>query len=459
MIKQICPTCGDAFLTKDEAREHWLAKHAQPEPPAVEVETIVRKICPTCGEAFATEEEGRQHWLEKHGPAAARAARQSASASAEEGANDGGCSGAALVDAAGDALPEGKDVQISVAKCKLIAKDDQTGEPTIVRHIEGGQSRTIVMNKDGTQRIFGESTISSMSARDEADVEQWIAAMTDLQLRGLVHEFSERVVEGSQRYHKKRERVERLTESIGRHMFNLTDGASEKELDVAYRKLARSMHPDKNGGTEEAKERFQAMNQRYKDMKAKMASGGSAPSAAPVPRPTAEGDEREGSEQNDQKEESNTERRKEAYDEDAREEEEVRRQRQQQAPAFLDPLVADREALEKEAWKMLRQMKVITQNMKMIDSDMERVEAEARAEQLPLFEEDLDRTGAEVGGEPGGGVPTAVGGSSDCAGATAGATVEPTRARDADSDTSAVAGADAQPGTPAGVVVGSRVVL
>merc|ERR1712061_338345 len=51
--------------------------------------------------------------------------------------------------------------------------------------------------------------------------------------------------------------------------FGLAEDCSEKELDNAYRKFARSMHPDKNGGTEEAKEKFQQMKERYGSLKSK----------------------------------------------------------------------------------------------------------------------------------------------------------------------------------------------
>lgn len=37
-----------------------------------------------------------------------------------------------------------------------------------------------------------------------------------------------------------------------------------------YRKLAKKMHPDKNGGTESAKNRFQAMKERYEALKKKI---------------------------------------------------------------------------------------------------------------------------------------------------------------------------------------------
>merc|ERR1719235_1715850 len=51
--------------------------------------------------------------------------------------------------------------------------------------------------------------------------------------------------------------------------FGLSCDATEKDLDNAYRKLAKQMHPDKNGGTEEAKKKFQNMKERYEALKKK----------------------------------------------------------------------------------------------------------------------------------------------------------------------------------------------
>ena len=53
----------------------------------------------------------------------------------------------------------------------------------------------------------------------------------------------------------------------GLFLFNLATDCTEKELESAYRRLAKAMHPDKNGGTEEAKEQFQVMRASYEEHK------------------------------------------------------------------------------------------------------------------------------------------------------------------------------------------------
>merc|ERR1711918_106571 len=62
---------------------------------------------------------------------------------------------------------------------------------------------------------------------------------------------------------------EQISEKANLSFFGLTEDATERELDVAYRQLSKKMHPDKNGGTEESKERFQEMKKKYEALKKK----------------------------------------------------------------------------------------------------------------------------------------------------------------------------------------------
>jgi len=158
---------------------------------------------------------------------------------------------------------------------EVIAYDKQ-GRPAIIRQVdeEAGKGRTIVKNEDGSKSVFGESTVTSLSTSSEEKVEKWTGALSSLQLRGLVHEVGQRLLKSSQLYHKRLEELESMGEKLNFKYFGLTSDATEKEIDNAYRKLARRMHPDKNGGTEEAKKKFQDMKERYEALKKRWREGG-----------------------------------------------------------------------------------------------------------------------------------------------------------------------------------------
>merc|ERR1712194_643180 len=61
---------------------------------------------------------------------------------------------------------------------------------------------------------------------------------------------------GSRVYHQKLAELDTMGEKLNYQYFGLEADASERDIDNAYRKLARKMHPDKNGGTEEAKKKI-----------------------------------------------------------------------------------------------------------------------------------------------------------------------------------------------------------
>merc|ERR1712193_21525 len=93
------------------------------------------------------------------------------------------------------------------------------------------------------------------------------------QLHGLVHEVGQRLVETSQRCQIRMKEREAIQEVYDYASLGLSPDASEKELDAAYRKLAKRMHPDKNGGTEEAKAKFQRMKECYEELKRRRQEG------------------------------------------------------------------------------------------------------------------------------------------------------------------------------------------
>jgi len=271
-VKHQCPDCGEAFPTAEEAKDHWMKSHWQAsslETSEVAADadtsqrldtsnvqdsdqsttrTVVKHVCPTCSAEFPSLSEVRDHWLREH-------AKRSAEPEGEDG-----------IKTVGAAL-QTKDA-VQVVSC------DDSGRAQVLRQMDDdGSKYTVVMNDDGTKEIFTETRVSSMATMEEDDVAQWMRDVPNLQLRGFVHEATERVVEGSQKYHARRADLQKLGDRMNFAYFGLDSNATAKELEVKYRQLAKKMHPDKNGGTETAKERFQMMKRRYEQLKERLREG------------------------------------------------------------------------------------------------------------------------------------------------------------------------------------------
>jgi len=295
---QKCPSCTHLFATVEAVREHWLQEHSgrpavvqecstssdprplqhqgeastlktdsgAPSSPSVASTSVKKKKCPTCGDLFNTAEEAREHWLQKHQE------KQLAE----------------------DAKPE--DQGATTVAC------DEAGKPVVVRKVdsETGAAHTTVLREDGVEKKFGEKTVLSMAAKQEAEVQLWLQNMTDMEIRGLCHEVTQRVVEGSQRYHTKRARLQQLSCRYNLLYFGLPADATEKDLDAKYRRLAKSLHPDKHGGSEEAKERFQTMKARYEAVKKTFTAADTA--GATPSQQEDEKDQQEASQRQDQEE-------------------------------------------------------------------------------------------------------------------------------------------------------------
>jgi len=95
-----------------------------------------------------------------------------------------------------------------------------------------------------------------MIVSPEGDTNMWLASLPQLQLHALAHELGRRLVETSQVYQARKTDLEQRTTNVDNIFFGLGEHATERDLENAYRRLARQMHPDKNGGTEEAKQQF-----------------------------------------------------------------------------------------------------------------------------------------------------------------------------------------------------------
>merc|ERR1711896_124231 len=81
--------------------------------------------------------------------------------------------------------------------------------------------------------------------------------------------MGQRLLESSGLYQARLKKWEALSEKADLAYFGLSEDCTDRDLDVAYRQLSKKMHPDKNGGTEESKRRFQEMKTRYEDLKKK----------------------------------------------------------------------------------------------------------------------------------------------------------------------------------------------
>eukprot|EP00435_Cladocopium_sp_Y103_P046252 s1670_g13.t1 len=154
---------------------------------------------------------------------------------------------------------------------------DEHGVPIIVRSVELGQSRHYVLNEDGKWHTFGDRTVDSLMESREDTAREWLGALSHRDVRGLVHELGQRLLKSSQLYQKQQGVLEFICDMADYAFFGLTSQCSERELDNAYRKMAKKMHPDKNGGTEMAKKRFQHMKERYESLKARRGAGPSPP--------------------------------------------------------------------------------------------------------------------------------------------------------------------------------------
>jgi len=252
---------------------------AEEEPIETEARRVVKHVCPTCGDAFWTHEEVRAHWLQEHRPvptppagdvpAPADAEARHRSAEVAQPTQEAG-----LKTAEASSTDEAQETM----RAKIVEVDEQ-GQPVIVRE-EDPNPRTIVTNEDGSRRAFGEAIVKALLANDTNKVTAWITSMTDRTLRGLINELSERFFILQRQLLRRREQLKEQQRSRGLALFSLEEDCTAKDLETAYRRLARSMHPDKNGGTEEAKERFQTMRARYEELKEQFEHGSLGPVAS-----------------------------------------------------------------------------------------------------------------------------------------------------------------------------------
>jgi hypothetical protein len=240
------------------------------------------------------------------------------------------------------------------------------GEPIISRSVSSdtGAGVTIVVNEDGTKCTFGKNTLASLMSSDSDDAWSWIGSLSILETRGLVHEIGQVLLSTSQIYQFHLDRLKAVSERCHYEFFGLTEEATDVEVDRAYKKLAKQMHPDKNGGTENAKEAFQHMKEKYEALKERRANqDGDGPKRKTSKCSKSSDDESE--EKGDDEAEPKEEKRKEAYDEDDEDEAPTKKESGQ---ISYDP--TDQGSLATTAVEMLQRLKAIEGSMSTVMSQL-----------------------------------------------------------------------------------------
>lgn len=217
----------------------------------------VRYRCPTCNEIVDSMAEAVEH--------CGATTLKGASLTAADGGQPTECGPVAVEEP--DSFPSGE----------CIAYDGK-GRPMIVRNVDedSGAARTFVRNEDGDHSVFGENTVSSLTQASEEKAYEWVSALNQTQVRGLTHELGQRLLGQSRMYHARLKELEKMGDALNYLYFGLGPDCTDKDIDNAYRQKARNLHPDKNGGTDEAKQKFQNMKERYEAIKRKR-EGGQSP--------------------------------------------------------------------------------------------------------------------------------------------------------------------------------------
>jgi len=386
VVRFRCPTCGDLLPSQDEAAQHCGRK-----------QTVMYR-CPICGEMLPTREEALAHCSQEDAPCArtpagadpAVSSDASAPPSAAAASTEAPRTGTSVLINAAQGPPEGFT---PLPQGEAIAFN-AWGQPMIVRQVDydKGIERTVVLNEDGTIQAFGENTVQSLVTSTEDDTHKWVGELSDRQLRGLVHEIGQRLLSSSRTYQSHQAALQDASQRAGYAYFGLDETASDKDLDNAYRQKAKKMHPDKNGGTEEAKRKFQYMKERYESLKAKRMEVGHGSGSGQEDKAkgkkdghdkdnkesrdegTAQEDdnanERSGEAHGSDDDEKNQPRRKEAYEEDDEEDRPSKEEETDNRKIEYDP--HDRGSMQQTVSKMVQQLKVMEQGLAQIQHELKK---------------------------------------------------------------------------------------
>mmetsp|Transcript_81822 Transcript_81822/g.264158 ORF Transcript_81822/g.264158 Transcript_81822/m.264158 type:complete len:857 (+) Transcript_81822:220-2790(+) len=355
---------GQTSASASEDIGHPPSSTAGASVEAPKVVKIVKYRCPACSEMVDSVDEALAHCGQPDASAGVGAEQgQTGDATRSQSADSGAKKvvGAQALEPDASAMPKGE----------AVAYDD-AGRPSIVRQVdeETGVARTIVMNEDGTKRVFGKNTIDSLANSDMDTNKTWAEGLSAHHMRGLVHEVGQRLLEGSRTYHSRLEELEKLGEKLNFMYFGLKSEATEKEVDNAYRQLARKMHPDKNGGTEAAKEKFQGMKERYESLKKNFQSQEEEPKKEEQDeeeKPKQSEDEGEGEADGDRKKSDAEE------SEGAEADQKGKKKKKKGTSIEYDP--KDKDSMVKTVTKMVKQLKNIEIQMEVLVKELKRAQS------------------------------------------------------------------------------------
>eukprot|EP00928_Gymnodinium_smaydae_P093722 TRINITY_DN7801_c0_g7_i1.p1 TRINITY_DN7801_c0_g7~~TRINITY_DN7801_c0_g7_i1.p1 ORF type:complete len:571 (-),score=73.72 TRINITY_DN7801_c0_g7_i1:156-1868(-) len=266
--------CGHADRDHRALDAPW--EHAGQEPYAPDVpasfatcEDEIPRVqvlgykCIGCGSLVPTFQDAISHCA-AHGPPTAHRPEQFSA--------DVAFDGATFSDVAyePEEFQEASFVQFPREAANSTYREPQAPSITRVTDPESGAAYTVVKSCDGSECIFGEQTVESLLASTAEDSMRWVLGLAHEQLHGLVHEVGQRLLLISSSYTSHAAQRKQIVERADEEFFGLEKGFVQKDLDNAYRNLARRLHPDKNGGTEEAKEQFQELQERYERLKSSL---------------------------------------------------------------------------------------------------------------------------------------------------------------------------------------------
>jgi len=154
---------------------------------------------------------------------------------------------------------------------------DNAGQPAegkIVRQTDPatGSGKTVVVKPDGEEVVFDEEVVTSFVQMPEKTRVDYRQNLCMLGLRGLCTEMGQRLVEETRLFNERKQDRNVVVKKKAFAFFGFDENAQKKEIQDAYKVQARLLHPDKNGGTEDAKAKFQRMKALYEILKAHYAN-------------------------------------------------------------------------------------------------------------------------------------------------------------------------------------------